>query len=51
MNVRAEAGTYHITLGMLPLNNPFGPSISHILRSASIQPCTLQLCLVLAILS
>lgn len=42
MNVRAEAGIYHVILGMLPLNIPLAPSASHILRTASNQPLYLR---------
>ena len=42
MNVKAEAGTYHTTLGMLPLNNPFAPSITHVLWMQWNQPLYLH---------
>lgn len=42
MNVRAEAGTYHMILGMLPLNKPFVPSIIHTRRIASDHPLYLK---------
>lgn len=42
MNVRAEAGIYHVILGMLPLNIPLAPSANHILRTASNHPLYLR---------
>ena len=37
IKVRAEAGMYHVILGMLPLNIPFVPSLPHIVLTASNQ--------------
>jgi len=42
MNVSAEAGMYHVILGMLPLKIPFMPSVAHILQIASNQPLYLR---------
>ena len=42
MKVRAEAGIYHVILGMLPLNIPFVPSLRQIVLTASNQPLYLR---------